>query len=274
MALRIATLGDNCMDRYLPPVNRLLAGGNAVNVAVQLARLGQDAAYFGAVGADREGLFLRAALAQNGVALAGLLTDAERRTAYTDIETLPGGERRIGTEDFGACAAYRLPAAHLEPLRGFGHVHIGWLNDGGAAKHALRSRGLSVSQDLSVNNRPENLQPEGLSIAFLSADPEEAEARADALLAAGAGLAVVTMGAAGSLATDGRDRARIDALPVVPVDTTGAGDSFIAGFLSAKLGGAGLAAALQAGAAAARATCLHPGGFPQPDIGLDGNTIL
>jgi hypothetical protein len=35
MAVRIAALGDNCIDRFLPPVNRLLAGGNAVNVAAR-----------------------------------------------------------------------------------------------------------------------------------------------------------------------------------------------------------------------------------------------
>ena len=35
----IAAIGDNCIDRFLPPVDDCLVGGNAVNVAVQLALL-------------------------------------------------------------------------------------------------------------------------------------------------------------------------------------------------------------------------------------------
>ena len=44
--------------------------GNAVNVAVQLARLGHDAFYFGAVGPDSDGRRTKDALAENGVSLA------------------------------------------------------------------------------------------------------------------------------------------------------------------------------------------------------------
>ncbi len=53
--LRFAVVGDNCVDRFKSPVNQSLIGGNAVNVAVQLAALGHEAFYFGAVGADAMG---------------------------------------------------------------------------------------------------------------------------------------------------------------------------------------------------------------------------
>jgi fructoselysine 6-kinase len=59
---RIATVGDNCIDRYLPPVDRSLVGGNAVNVAVNLRRAGHPAAYFGAVGDDEDGMRTRGVL--------------------------------------------------------------------------------------------------------------------------------------------------------------------------------------------------------------------
>ena len=36
-----AAVGDNCVDRFLPPADECLVGGNAVNVAVQLAMLGR-----------------------------------------------------------------------------------------------------------------------------------------------------------------------------------------------------------------------------------------
>jgi fructoselysine 6-kinase len=52
------------------------------------------------------------------------------------------------------------------------------------------------------------------------------------------------------------------------VDTLGAGDTFIAGFLDAHLRGLDLQAALDAGRAAAAATCAHFGGFPQAPVPL------
>ena len=48
---------------------------------------------------------------------------------------------------------------------------------------------------------------------------------------------MVTCGAAGSVASDGKTMARTDARPVEVVDTLGAGDTFIAGFLAARLAG-------------------------------------
>lgn len=268
--MRIACVGDNCIDRYLAPLNYALVGGNAVNVAVQAARLGCLAAYFGAAGADADGQRLRATLRNARVALKGLRIVAGQTTATTDIATSPDGERHFMHEDFGACASYQPDDAAFERLKGFDHVHIGWLNDGGALKRRLALAGVPVSQDLSVNNQPENLNADNLAIAFASAVPAAAESLAAGLLRDGAALAVVTMGATGSLAFDGHQWLRAAALTVDPVDTTGAGDSFIAGFLVARLRGCDVQAALAAGAEQASTTCLHIGGFPQVLLPLDG----
>ena len=74
---------------------------------------------------------------------------------------------------------------------------------------------------------------------------------------------MVTCGAAGSIASDGSITARVDARPVEVVDTLGAGDTFIAGFVAARLNGRDLAQCLEAGRDLAAATCGHLGGFPQ-----------
>ena len=263
-AIRIATVGDNCIDRYQPPIGLSTVGGNAVNVAVQLRRLGQKVAYFGAVGSDAEGERMLGCFRENGLDVSHVRV-AAGRTAYTDIGTDAAGDRTILFEDFGVCRAYRPGAQEVEALRGMRHVHIGWLDDAGTLKRALAAAGVSVSQDLSVNADPRNLRPEGLSIAFASAEGsrERGEMLLMEMLGAGAATAVVTCGALGSLASNGRSRAEVGVAPTSVVDTTGAGDTFIAGFIAAHLKGRSLRACLQSGRNAAATTCMHLGGFPQ-----------
>ena len=263
-AVVAATVGDNCIDRYLP-LARATVGGNAVNVAVHLARHGCGTAYFGAVGDDAEGRQVIAALAENGVAAGHVRIRPGVRTGTTDITFGPGSERIIGHEELGACADYRPDAAEIAQLGRLRHVHIGWLDDGGAVKRAVAAGGADVSQDLSVTSPAAGRSPDGLAVAFASAGPSiaEGEALAAQLLAQGARIAVVTCGAAGSVAASGAETVRMDVRRVDVMDTLGAGDTFIAGFLAARLEGAGLAACLAAGRDAAAATCGHLGGFPQ-----------
>ncbi|WP_244632599.1 PfkB family carbohydrate kinase [Microbacterium sp. Se63.02b] len=82
-------------------------------------------------------------------------------------------------------------------------------------------------------------------------------------VAAGASLAVCTLGADGAVAVDGYGTVhRVPAVPVEVVDTNGAGDAFLAGVLDARLDGADVPAALEAGARTAasvlRSRHLHP----------------
>jgi fructoselysine 6-kinase len=72
----------------------------------------------------------------------------------------------------------------------------------------------------------------------------------------------------GSLAANRRETARTGVLPVDVVDTLGAGDTFIAGFVKARLDGKSLQECLEAGRDGAAATCRHLGGFPQGPIRL------
>jgi fructoselysine 6-kinase len=265
---KIATVGDNCIDQYLAPVNRALVGGNAVNVAVNLVRLGHAAAYFGAVGEDEQGKRTRTVLARTGVDTASLKLIRPGRTSLTVIATSPDGDRNFVSEDFGVCQFYRPDDQDLERLKTMAHVHIGWLNDGGDTKHELAAAGVSVSQDLSVNAEPCNVSPDGLTIAFVSCDGDDDEARAvlNRTLAQGARLAVVMRGKLGSLAGCGGDTIRGAAFPISVRDTTGAGDSFIAGFLAAHLAGQPIAACLAQGHRSAAQTCQIIGGFAQDGV--------
>jgi fructoselysine 6-kinase len=124
----------------------------------------------------------------------------------------------------------------------------------------LSRRGVWISQDCAVSAGYDLLD-----VAFCSAGDnlDSATAMAESAIDGGARLAVVTCGPAGSIAYDGTTWTRQHAAPIEPVDTTGAGDSFIAGFIAALASGQELQSCMQAGAAHAARNCLHWGGWPQ-----------
>jgi fructoselysine 6-kinase len=259
MSAGVATVGDNCIDRYLPPIGHSTVGGNALNVAVQLARLGLVAGYFGAVGDDEAGQRTLRVIRDNHV-VPHVIVRRGHDTAWTDIGRTPDGDRIIGAEEFGACKGYSPSRSEIEVLCGMRHVHVGWLDDDGRCRRALGEAGVLVSQDISVNP-----QLDGVAIAFASCGGplDQAITMLDRLLGQGARIAVVTRGSSGSIARDGQDTVLLDALPVTVVDTLGAGDSFAAGFIHAHLEQRALRECLDAGRRLAARTCTHWGGFPQ-----------
>lgn len=261
-AFEVATVGDNCIDKFMPPVGLSAAGGNAVNVAVHLRKHGLSAAYFGAVGRDADGERMLACFRENGLVIDHVQV-RDIVTAYTELDVDPTGDRIITFEEFGACRGYRPTEEDVQKLLRLRHVHVGWFDDGGALIQRLRGAGVSVSKDVTVNPGAEDL-----SIAFTSAGPhrEQALNMAERMLSEGAALAVVTCGAIGSLATDGHIVAETGIKPVEVSDTTGAGDTFIAGFIAAHLEGRSLQLCLETGRDAAAVTCTHFGGFPQRPI--------
>ena len=93
---------------------------------------------------------------------------------------------------------------------------------------------------------------------------EPVELLVERLKSAGARQVVVTCGVRGAFFSDGGALRHVPATPVQVVDTCGAGDSFIASFLTAFCCERRDAAeALHKAAAAAAETCTHIGGFPQ-----------
>lgn len=98
--MKIVGLGDNVFDVY---ENQGVAypGGNAVNVAVNAARLGAQAAYLGGIATDAAGDQLAAVLAAEGVSTA-LCPRPAGTTTKCCIEDVIDGERHWKRNDLGA----------------------------------------------------------------------------------------------------------------------------------------------------------------------------
>jgi fructoselysine 6-kinase len=257
-----ATIGDNTIDEYVrADVRHSYVGGNAVNVAVQLCRQGHDSRYAGAVADDAAGRRIRTALDAQGVRTTELVV-LPGHTSTSRVVVRPDGDRFFEWEDFGVCADYRPSPADLEQLRHCVLVHIGMLPDAGPVRAWLAAHGVLVSQDCAVTAGFSDLD-----VAFCSAgeDLELACTQAREAVSAGARVAVATCGAQGSVGFDGHSWWRVSAAPATVIDTTGAGDSYIAGFLARFALGAEIVECMRAGAAVAARTCEHLGSWPQPD---------
>ncbi|NLU76745.1 carbohydrate kinase [Streptomyces sp. HNM0575] len=304
----VAVLGECVADAFVrPPATDpgtpaigldVLPGGGPANTAVALARLATPTRFLGRVSEDVFGRLFRDHLATSGVDLSRTVTASEPSTlAVADLDDDGRADYSFhaeNTADF-QWTAQELSAAADGPLS---CLHTGSLAlvrpPGGEAIESLladvRNRA-TVSIDPNV--RPLLVDPgvyrralprwcAAADILRLSDDdlahlapegttPEEA---ADTFHADGARLVVVTLGADGVFASLDGERLHTPAPPVTVVDSVGAGDSFMAGFLHSLHGAHALggrldalraeqvAAALEFGARVAAAVCAVRGANP------------
>ena len=96
--VRFAAIGDNCMDVY-DKTGEVYPGGNPVNVAVHIARLGGRASYIGVVGDDAYGGIISSAISRQGVDISHLHR-ARGHTAVSHVK-LVDGNRVFGIYDEG-----------------------------------------------------------------------------------------------------------------------------------------------------------------------------
>ncbi|QFU91648.1 sugar kinase [Amycolatopsis sp. YIM 10] len=267
-------------------------GGAESNVAIGLARLGVGSTWISRVGEDALGELVTREIRAEGVrVLAG--TDAEAPTGLMLKELRDGKPRRVRYYRRGS-AASRLSRSDIDPgvIQRADVVHLTGITAAlgpgprGVLHHVIelaRDGGTLVSFD--VNHRAtlwtdEEARPElaGLAAAadLVFAGPEEAalilgrdpsgeptfalgEQLARELADTGRGTVVIKLGELGSLALDDGQVHRADAVPVTVLDPVGAGDAFVAGYLSSLVAGEPVSERLRTGNAAGAAVCRVPG---------------
>lgn len=264
--MKVAAAGDNCIDVYTG-LGQRRPGGNAVNVAVYLRRLGVDSSYLGVVGDDDDGRSLREALQGRGVDTSHLHVSTGR-TARTEV-LLRDGNRVFGTHDEGVMADFRLSPGDIAFVADHDLLVTGIWGHTAEDLPALRAQGLRIAFDYS--DQPEDPVVDAslgdVDYAFFGLDTQEGldspslrEFMRDKQ-ARGPRCVVVTLGEHGSLAFDGREFTVTAAEPCTVVDTMGAGDSFIAGFLSGVLEGLPTADCASRGAANSAVTLQYLGAW-------------
>lgn len=259
----ILGLGDNTVDTYVD-AGLQFPGGNAVNVAALAQRRGARASYLGCLGDDEGGALIFAALTKEGVDLSHCrcVKGANARALIAH----DGGDRRFIGSSPGVRGRYDLADNDFAFIARHDLTHTSIYSELETELQRIRAAAPMVSFDFSERWTPEYLARTVpfVDIVFLSY-PRQPDAACETLLAAcvahGASVAVVTRGAAGAMARADGKTWRQDVVPTRVVDTLGAGDGFIAGFLLTHLRGTAIDAALAAGAEYAAEVCTWQGAF-------------
>lgn len=271
---------------------RMTVGSSSAIVACGAARLELRVGFCGVVGDDALGRFMLDALAGRGIDISACSIDPSRPTGASLILASPRDRAILtGMGTIGALDVDALPDSLIGRAR---HVHLGafYLQDASRERlpdffARIREGGITTSFD--PNWDPSGRWDGGIDRMLAASDiffPNAAEARAiagiddveqAAVALAGRGaigrqdggpIVAVKLGAAGALAchADGVI-VRVPALAADPVDTTGAGDSFDAGFLRAWLDGADLEECLALGVVCGALSTRQAGGVDgQPTL--------
>ncbi|BAZ27302.1 PfkB protein [Kalymmatonema gypsitolerans NIES-4073] len=265
---RVLCLGEVLFDRLADQLGRKLEeveswtaypGGAPANVACALVKLGTPAAFIGTLGEDAPGNELVELLQKVGVDTTGVQRHPTAPTRQVNVvRSLEGDRTFAGFKDYETTefADTRLKADKL-PLKLFeaadflvlGTLELAYPESGQAVHHALKlAEQYDIKILMDVNWRPvfwtnpdiapQKIQELFKQVDFLKLSKEEAEWLFDTAdpgaityrLDSIEGV-LVTDGEHGCAYCLGENEGKIPSFSVPVVDTTGAGDSFVAGFI-------------------------------------------
>ncbi len=223
----------------------MASGGSAANTIHGLARLGLTTSFIGTVGDDATGNFFKTDLLNNNIVPYLIISESPSGIANAMISK--DGERTFGTY---LGAAIELAADKLldEHFSGHDIIHVeGYLVQNHELLEAILKKanenGLTVSIDLASYNVVEDnldflrdMVKKYVDIVFANEEEAAAFTGMEPLQALNSiseicDIAVVKVGGDGSFIKQGKSIINIPVDKIVPIDTTGAGDLYAAGFL-------------------------------------------
>jgi len=231
------TLQGRSFDRF--------PGGKGANQAVAAARLGGRTFFAGRIGDDSAGAALRGSLEGAGVDTLLLETVAEAHTGVALIVVDDAGESTIVVCAGANDGLDRAALEGLEKVLPSADALLLQLETPLDGVVAALEQARAVQVPAFLDCGPARALPDGVLELATVVSPNETEAEAltgipirsldDARKAAralhdrGAPLTVIKLGAQGCFAYDGREERHVPAFPVEAVDSTAAGDAFMAG---------------------------------------------
>nr|WP_296073164.1 PfkB family carbohydrate kinase [uncultured Actinoplanes sp.] len=241
-------------------------GGKALNQAYAAARLGGDVTLVANAGADHWGDQLTATLAEAGVDGLRLLPGVPTSAAI--IEVTPDGESYV-TLALSPAAELTDHQVQENPRLRTAQIVVTQLDLAPEVVRALPTPRLLIGN--LIPDDPSVLRTLNLYVAnvheaaaVLNAPVPNATAAAEALRDLGIPAVVVTAGREGAAYSDSTGTTAVPAIPVAPVDTSGAGDAFLGALAAALATGSPLPDAVEAATRTATQAVQHPGALFRP----------
>lgn len=255
------------------------AGGKGANQAVAAARLGATVAMFGCVGDDAHGAELRAGLLAEGIDCTAVATAPGVATGIATILVDDAGQNAIVIVAGGNGEMTSERLAGHDALLQAADIVIAQLEVPLATVEATLLRAHELGRTVILNPAPavgplpahwygliDYLIPNESEAALLTGiavdSPQSARQAAQQLLACGAKRVLITLGSQGVFYADGERHLHLPVEPVVAVDTTAAGDTFVGGFAAGLAEGLSLEGAIRLGQQAAALAVTRPGAQP------------
>ncbi|MBM4034434.1 MAG: sugar kinase [Planctomycetes bacterium] len=295
LGILVADAFGSPIDEVPPPNSlrlfdhmELHIGGCAANAAIAMAKLGLKASVVGKVGRDVFGSFVTDTLRGHGIDPGGVVVDPAASTSFTFVIVGSDGQRRF-LHTMGANATLCERDIDLDIVKRAKILHVAGTMvmptlDGEQTAHVLqaaRAAGVTTCMDTVFNNRVADYSPvigpclphldmflpsieEAERVAGTS-DPKEIVRR---LHGRGVGVVAVKLGPKGSYVFGNGEEAYVPSYRVKCVDTSGAGDCWVAGFLCGRLRGWSLVESARFGNAVA-AHCVQAFGCTAGVRGFD-----
>lgn len=268
--MKLIAVGDNVVDCYLDQ-EKYYPGGNCVNVAVNARKNGaEEAAYIGIFATDDKAEHIKYALVEEGIDF-GLSRTAEGISGQPRVALTEEGDRVFVSGPKNSVQRrfkLQLIDEDLDFIKGFDVCHVSCYSSM-ESELAKLSEVIGISYDFSNHLEMEHIEKVApfIDYAFFSAaDLSEAELNwfIEKLKGFDFKAAALTRGSEPALFISGGKvyEQKLKKIPVL--DTMGAGDSLIGGFLVHYLDGAGMEGAIEKATESAEATCGFYGGFGYP----------
>lgn len=243
-------------------------GHTGGNVALGCRALGMNVKLLDFIGDDWTGAMVRKRLAEGGVDFDALISPAGTRRAVNLVETTG---RRMSFYDGRDPLDLRMPREfYLPHLSRARHVHLSIMHFARFLYDDIEALGVPVSTDLhdwdglADHQREFALRSDLVFLSAAGAGERIASVMREILRDGRAEAVIATAGAGGSylLARDGSSTPRPVRATVPParvVDSNGAGDAYVCGFLYGRLAGLDLEECARLGAVAGAYACTAEG---------------
>lgn len=223
--MKFISIGSNCIDLY---EDKIFVGGGPINVCVNLRDFNYPSTYLGAVGNDKYGELILKTLKEKDIDISHIkVLEGSSAISYVEIQN---NERIFVDYKEGVLESFRLNDEDIKYIKEFDYLFCDYFSKQEEYLKELK-KDINIIYDCADKDPLEFKYLEDIDYLFFSSN-EINKGKLKEIYSKGLKLVVNMLGSKGSICFDGNkyyyhDIIKNDNI----VDTMGAGDAYISGFI-------------------------------------------